>query len=104
MVCAKETPIRLSTDGNVFAETLRLYSPVGQLFRVALNDYKVPGMDLVIEKGMPIMIPVHAIHHDSRYYYDPEHYNPDRFAPEEVQKRPHFTFLPFGNSLSLKLL
>lgn len=42
------------------------------------------------------MIPVHAIHHDSRYYYDPELFNPDRFSPEEINKRPHFTFLPFG--------
>lgn len=43
------------------------------------------------------MIPVHAIHHDSRYYYDPERYDPDRFTPEEIKKRPHFTFLPFGD-------
>lgn len=84
-----------------FLETLRLYSPVGQLFRIARNDYKVPGTDLVIEKGMPIIIPIQAIHHDSRYYYDPELYNPDRFAPEEVQKRPQFTFLPFGNEFLL---
>lgn len=79
-----------------FSETLRLYSPIGQLFRVALNDYKVPGSDFVIEKGMPIIIPIHAIHHDSRYYYDPYNYNPERFSPEEVKKRQQFTFLPFG--------
>lgn len=56
----------------------------------------MPGSDLVIEKGIPILIPIHAIHHDSRYYYDPELFNPDRFSPEEVKKRPQFTFLPFG--------
>jgi cytochrome P450 family 6 len=63
---------------------------------MAQNDYQVPGSDFVIEKGMPIIIPVHAIHHDSRYYYDPYHYDPERFAPEEVKKRPPYTFLPFG--------
>lgn len=45
---------------------------------------------------MPIMIPAHAIHHDSRYFYDPELFNPDRFSSEEVKKRPHYSFLPFG--------
>lgn len=80
-----------------FIETLRLYSPVGQLFRVAQNDYKVLGTDLVIEKGIAFFIPVHAIHHDSKYYYDPERFNPDRFTQEEIKKRPQFTFLPFGD-------
>lgn len=80
-------------------ETLRLYSPVGILFRTCINDYKVPDTNIVIEKGTPLFIPVHAIHHDSRYYYDPELFNPERFTPEEVKKRPHYAFLPFGNTI-----
>ncbi|KAL7026355.1 hypothetical protein ACKWTF_013886 [Chironomus riparius] len=81
---------------QVINETLRLYSPIGQLFRICAADYKVDGMNFTIDKGMPIIIPVHAIHHDSRYYYDPELFNPDRFSSEEVKKRPHYSFLPFG--------
>ncbi|KAJ6641555.1 Cytochrome P450 6a9, partial [Pseudolycoriella hygida] len=81
---------------QIVNETLRIYSPVGLLFRSCISDYEIPGTDFVIEKGMPIMIPVHAIHHDSRYYYDPEVFNPDRFSSEEVKKRPQFAFLPFG--------
>lgn len=73
-----------------------MYSPIGQLFRTCINDYKVPGTNFVIEKGMPVMIPVNAVHHDSRYYYDPELFNPDRFSSEELKKRPHYSFLPFG--------
>jgi cytochrome P450 family 6 len=80
----------------MLTETLRLYSPIGQLFRKCLSDYKVPGTNFTIEKGMSIFIPTHAIHHDSRYYFDPEYFNPDRFAPEEVKKRPKTSFLPFG--------
>lgn len=45
---------------------------------------------------MSLLIPVSAIHHDSRYYYDPSLFNPDRFSSEEVKKRPHYSFLPFG--------
>lgn len=54
-------------------------------------------MNLTIEKGTPILIPVHAIHHDSRYFYDPELFNPNRFSLEEVKKRPKFSFMPFGS-------
>lgn len=44
------------------------------------------------------MIPIHAIHHDSRYYYDPETFNPDRFGNDELTKRSHCAFLPFGSN------
>lgn len=54
-------------------------------------------MNFTIEKGTPIIIPVHAIHHDSQFYFDPESFNPDRFSQEEVKKRPNYTFLPFGS-------
>lgn len=43
------------------------------------------------------MIPIGAVHQDSRYYYDPMRFNPSRFEPEEVKKRPNFSFLPFGD-------
>lgn len=81
-------------------ETLRIYTPIGQIFRKAENDYKVPGTNFTLEKGVIAIIPAHAIHHDSKYYYDPELFNPDRFAPEEVKKRPKFCFLPFGKILN----
>jgi cytochrome P450 family 6 len=85
-------------------ETLRIYTPIGQVFRKAENDYKVPGTNFTIEKGVTCLIPVHAIHHDSKYYYDPELFNPDRFSPEEVKKRHKFAFLPFGENLKFILL
>lgn len=84
----------------LLTETLRMYSPIGQLFRTAINDYKVPGTDFVIESGMSVIIPVSAIHRDSRYYYDPNVFNPDRFSAEEVNKRHHYSYLPFGKKES----
>lgn len=83
---------------NNYIETLRIYSPINHIFRKALKDYKVPGINFTIEKGVHTIIPVHAIHHDSKYYYDPELFNPDRFSPEEVKKRPKLCFLAFGKN------
>lgn len=43
-----------------------------------------------------VIIPVYAIHHDPEYYPVPEVFDPDRFTPENVQKRDSMTFLAFG--------
>lgn len=35
---------------------------------MAVKNYKVPDTNIVLEKGVPIFIPVYAIHHDAEYY------------------------------------
>ena len=51
-------------------------------------------MDVVLEKGMPTVIPIYALHHDSKYYPDPERYDPERFNENEKKKRHHYVYLP----------
>lgn len=82
--------------GQVINESMRKYTPGNVLLRVCNKDYQVPGTNHVIEKGMNIFLPIHAIHNDPEYYPDPDKFDPERFTPEEVQKRNPFTFLPFG--------
>ncbi|KAL7738183.1 hypothetical protein ACLKA6_006522 [Drosophila palustris] len=82
---------------QVVAETLRKYPILPHLLRRATIPYKVPGSDLVLEKGMRIMIPVHSIHHDPEFYPDPERFDPSRFEPEAIKSRHPFAYLPFGN-------
>lgn len=53
-------------------------------------------MDLVIDKGTRIYIPVRAIHLDPEYYPDPERFDPDRFTPEAVAARAGTQWLAFG--------
>lgn len=84
------------TKSLLFSETLRLYPSVPVLERRAFRDYKIPGHDVVIPKGMKVQVPAFAIHRDERHYPDPEVFDPDRFHPEEVAKRHICTFLPFG--------
>ena len=81
---------------KVINETLRMYPPVTTLLRECGEDYKIPGSDLVLTKGTGVIIPVHAIHHDSRYYRDPQRFDPERFSPEVERERPNLAFLPFG--------
>lgn len=63
--------------------------------RECTKDYHMPNSDLVIEQGTPINIPVYGIHHDEKYYPDPEKFDPNRFAdPERVANMPYY---PFGD-------
>lgn len=77
-------------------EALRKYPVVSSLQRTPIKDYKLPNHDIIIPKDQPVMIPVHAIHWDEEIYPEPEKYDPDRFLPEEKEKRHQFAYLPFG--------
>lgn len=78
-------------------ETLRLHPPVGNLFRVANQPYRLSKTDLIIEKGTLLMIPVTSIHQDPEIYPNPWQFDPERFTPEAIQARHSHAFLPFGD-------
>ncbi|XP_071875503.1 uncharacterized protein [Bombus fervidus] len=80
----------------VISESLRKYPAVAYMDRMTLADYKVPNSDLVIEKGTPIFISIMGLHYDSRYFSNPEKFDPLRFTEEVKSTRPSFAFLPFG--------
>lgn len=63
---------------------------------MAQNNYKIPDSNMMIEKGISVVIPVYAIHHDPEYYPDPETYDPERFSPDETKKRHPMAWLAFG--------
>lgn len=64
--------------------------------RMAENDYKVGKTSHVIPKGMVVLIPAYAIHHDPEYFPDPEKFDPERFSIENKKTRHPFSYLPFG--------
>lgn len=67
------------------------------MFRKATQTYRLSSSRLIIEKGQKIVIPVYALHYDTKYYTDPEMFVPERFSVEEKAKRPSGTYLPFGD-------
>lgn len=77
------------------AETLRKYPPLAAQSRECTKDYRVPGTNIVIEKGTPIMIACFGMHYDAKFYPDPEKFIPERFAGERKTfiEQP---WLPFG--------
>mgnify|MGYP003729729279 CR=1 FL=1 len=49
-----------------------------------------------IPKGATIMIASDAIHMSSKYYKNPDEFDPDHFSPEAVENRPTLAFFPFS--------
>lgn len=81
--------------GKRTAETMRKYPPVQALARVCTKPYRVPGTDVDVDVGTAVLIPVYAIHHDPRYYPEPDAFDPERFSKDGA--RPAGTYLPFGD-------
>ncbi|NP_001352670.1 cytochrome P450 6a13-like precursor [Lucilia cuprina] len=81
----------------VIAETLRKYSVTPHLVRKCVKDFQIPNTDLVLQKGLRVIIPLDSIHNDPDYYPEPEKFKPERFLPEEVQNRHPCAYMPFGD-------
>uniref|UniRef100_A0A1B6EBY3 Cytochrome P450 n=1 Tax=Clastoptera arizonana TaxID=38151 RepID=A0A1B6EBY3_9HEMI len=81
----------------VVAENLRKNPPLVTLIRKVTNSYRIPGTDIVLDKGVKINIPVHAIQNDPKYYPEPHQFNPDRFSDNHSSNLKNGTFTPFGD-------
>jgi len=79
---------------QVLKETLRLYPPAYGTSRVALREVVVDGYR--IHKGQTVVIAPYVIHRRPDYFPDPDHFDPERFAPERERQLPRYAFLPFG--------
>ena len=82
---------------QVISETLRLYPPAPILDRVPIQNYKIPGSNIVIEKGTPVYITLTGLQRDPKYYRDPLTFNPDRYNEENKDEISQCTYIPFGD-------
>jgi cytochrome P450 len=89
----KDIP-KLEYTETVFAESMRLYPPAWAIGRQAINDCKIG--DYVIPAGSSILMSQYLMHHDPRYFPEPERFDPERWNPQEKAKRPRFSYFPFG--------
>nr|DAB41775.1 TPA_inf: cytochrome P450 CYP332A38 [Lerema accius] len=75
-------------------ETLRKHAPVSYLDRICSRDYKLND-ELTIEKGVPVLINILALHHDEKVYPEPDKWRPERMLLNHLDNN-NFSFLPFG--------
>jgi cytochrome P450 len=85
---------RLPYLNATIKEAMRLYPPSTALIsRVALKDVVI--QDTPIPKGTLIAIPIWQLHHDPRWFPEPEKFCPERFLPD-APTIPRGAFMPFG--------
>jgi len=80
---------------QVLTEALRLI-PLPNTARYCTKEYKLPGTDFTVPKGMKVMIPTAGLHLDPSYWPDPHTFDPDRFLPENRADHPTGAYQPFG--------
>lgn len=80
---------------QVIDETLRLYPPAPVVKRTALQTKTYNG--ITIPKGAMVVIPYFYAMIDPRIFPDPEKFDPNRFSPDEKEKRDPMAFSPFGH-------
>ncbi|XP_069687416.1 probable cytochrome P450 6a14 [Periplaneta americana] len=81
---------------KVVNETLRKHPPAPVVSRVATKPYVIPGTSDHLDVGRMVVIPIYGLHHDPKYYPNPERFNPENFSEEAKNSRPHISFIPFG--------
>lgn len=85
---------RLKYTEMVLAESMRLYPPAWIIGRRALGDYEINGYH--IPAGAILLMSQYVMHHNPKYFPDPERFDPERWTPEAKEARPQFSYFPFG--------
>ncbi|KAK3744358.1 hypothetical protein QZH41_016489 [Actinostola sp. cb2023] len=75
-------------------EALRLHPPQPAINRITEKDTKLG--DYIIPAGTSVMCDVHVLHHNPKYWDDPEKYDPERFNAENKSKIEHYAYFPFS--------
>ncbi|XP_026484800.2 cytochrome P450 6k1-like [Vanessa tameamea] len=78
------------------SEAMRLHPPLGFLTRMSVEDTVLPVGNIKVAKGTKIFTPIFEIHHDPKYYPDPEVFKPERFSRENQKSSSDILYQPFG--------
>ncbi|KAK5646123.1 hypothetical protein RI129_004587 [Pyrocoelia pectoralis] len=79
----------------VVKECLRLYPSVPSITRKTDYDI-VTSTGYLIPKDTIVIIHIYALHHNPKFYPNPEKFDPDRFLPENTKGRHPFSYIPFS--------
>lgn len=87
-------PIIQHLKDTIFPEALRKYPPLPFLDRTCTADYRLPGSNVIIEKGVPVYIPLFGLQNDEKYFSEPDKYIPERH--QSNVNADHLVFASFG--------
>ncbi|MEA2174415.1 MAG: hypothetical protein QOD00_2007 [Blastocatellia bacterium] len=85
---------RLKYTEMVLTEAMRLYPPAWAVGRLATRDHEIGGY--VVPDGSLVLLSQYAMHHDARFFPEPERFDPQRWTTDAREARPQFSYFPFG--------
>lgn len=85
---------RLPYAMKVIQESMRLYPSAWSISRRALGPDEIGGYR--IPANAIVAMSPYTMHRHPDYWSEPEAFRPERFTPEEMDRRPHFAYFPFG--------
>ena len=85
---------KLEYTKMVFQESMRLAPPIWGYDRRAREEDVIDGYR--IPRGAYVATSPYVMHRHPSYWDKPGEFDPGRFLPDEVAKRPQYAFFPFG--------
>ena len=79
---------------QVIKEVLRLYPPVYFFVREPYEDDEIGGYR--VPAGSLVIVYQWVLHRDSRFFDDPETFDPDRWTPDFERSLHPYAYIPFG--------
>lgn len=79
----------------VIKEAMRLYPPVTDVSREAIQDCEIGGYS--IPKGTTLIASQWVMHRNPRYFTNPEVFSPERWADDLEKRLPRGVYFPFGD-------
>jgi cytochrome P450 len=78
----------------VIKETMRIQPTVAVIPRAITTDTLLG--EYTLAAGSTLFLSPYLLHHDERFWQNPESYDPTRFTEENEAKIPKYAYLPFG--------
>ncbi|XP_069136543.1 ultra-long-chain fatty acid omega-hydroxylase-like isoform X1 [Argopecten irradians] len=75
-------------------EGMRLHSPVPLIVREVTERLEIDGE--IVPVGMMVLCVIYNTHHNPEVWENSTEFNPERFSPENIEKRDPFAFVPFS--------